>query len=59
MSSKALTADQLVEALKATDWNYSVQIDTEPRREITSVEVEECEGDPAFRIMLKTQPISE
>lgn len=51
-----LTADQLVDALKETDWNYPVVIDTEPRRNITGVKVEECEGTPAFRIVLQTEP---
>lgn len=53
----ALTADQIVDALKETDWQYPVVLDTEPQREITGVRVEEREGNPAFRIVLETRPV--
>jgi len=56
--STPLTADQLVEALKETDWQYPVEIDTEPRREVIGLKVEEREGTPAFRIVLETRPIA-
>jgi hypothetical protein len=53
----ALTADQIVEAMKDTDWKYPVEIDTEPRRKVVGVKIEEREGNPAFRIVLETQPL--
>ena len=55
----AMTADELVEALKETDWPYPVKIDTDPPREIVGVRTVERDGNPAYAIVLETRVIGE
>jgi hypothetical protein len=59
LDKPALTADQIVDAMKETDWQLPVVIDTDPPREIIGMKVEELEGEPAFRLVLQTRPIEQ